>query len=52
LQNNRTCVLLSSGVCSPEMNLVSPNYQGRKSEVCVLGIEKCFGIMFVKIQVV
>jgi len=41
LQKNRTCVLLtSSGVRSPESNLASLNYQGCKSEVCVLGIEK------------
>jgi len=32
--------LASSGVRSPESNLASLNYQGRKSEVCVLGIEK------------
>ncbi len=40
LQNYRTCVLLSSGVRTPESNLRSPNYRGRKSELCVLGIEK------------
>ncbi len=37
---HRTCVLLSPGVHSPESNLRSRNYQGRKSELCVLGIEK------------
>ncbi len=30
----------SSGVCTPESNLRSPNYRGSKYELCVLGIEK------------
>ncbi len=37
---HRTCVLPSSGIHSPESNLRNQNYQGRKSEICVLGIEK------------
>ncbi len=40
LQNYRTCVLPSSGVRTPESNLWSPNYRGRKSELCELAIEK------------
>ncbi len=34
------CVVPSVGAHSPESNSWSPNFQGYKSEICVLGIEK------------
>ena len=40
------CGLLSSGVWTPESNLSRPNYQVRKSELGVLGIEKGLSVLF------